>query len=469
MTDLAGAGGSGPFALAIDGQHLYWGDLAAGTIAVANFDGTVVNPSLISGIQGVDAIAVTASHIYWANTFTNTIGEANLDGADVNANFVAVSGVPFGLAVDGRHLYWTNTSTDTVGAANLDGTGVDQSFITGAEGIAGLALDGQHLDRGNTTTQTIGEANLDGSDVNESFVTGARNVLGVAVYGEHILWSDQSAAGSIGSAALDGGSGDPGLITARERSTCAGRVGPRRGRQPGVPAAVPGHTVGSLSGPTTLTVTNTGQAPPALTAASLTLTGVDPGDFAIGAVGRVAEVAPGWSCQLQVYFAPQAAGGRSATLRIASNDYANGPLEVPVSGTGAPAPVVSTPPQGPTMPPVSTTPTGTQQPAGKLELVRCKTVSRRCSGRSRARPAGSGSSERGARAGGLGTVGATTGAVDRATISRGGVTYATGTGVQLAGGRSQLVLTDLRPLRSGSYTLTLKGAGRRRSRRITFG
>ena len=68
-----------------------------------------------------------------------------------------------------------------------------------------------------------------------------------------------------------------------------------------------------------------------------------------------------------------------------------------------------------------------------------------------------------------GAVGATTGAVDRATISRGGVRYATGTGVQLAGGRSQLVLTEIRPVRNGRYTLTLQGPRRRRTSTITLG
>jgi virginiamycin B lyase len=465
---MTGFGSGEPVALAVDGQHLYWADRDAGTIGVADFDGTVVNPSLISGIQGVNAIAVNAGHIYWANAATSAIGEANVDGRDVNANFITDADAPFGLAVDGQRLYWTNISTDTVGDANLDGTGVNQSLISGAQGITGLALDGQHLYWGNSTSQTIGRANLDGTDANESFITGAGNVLGVAIYGQQILWSDLSAAGTIGSAPLDGGSGQLGFITGANYPLGLAVSVPVADVSPAAPSPFASTQLGSVSGATTLTVTNTGQAPLLFTGTSLS--GADPGDFVIGADGCVAGVAPGASCQLEVYFSPQGVGARSATLQIATNDYANGSLQVPLSGTGATAPVVSSAPQSSPPPPVSTTPNGPQQPAPRVELVSCKTVTktvfRKVRGKTRKLRV---KQQKCSRRLVTGAVGATTGAVDRATISRGGVRYATGTGVQLAGGRSQLVLTEIRPVRNGRYTLTLQGPHWRRTSTITLG
>jgi virginiamycin B lyase len=462
---MTGFASGEPIALAVDGEHLYWANRDTGKIGEADLDGTVVNPSLISGIQGVNAIAVNAGHIYWANALTNTIGEANLDGTGANASFITGAAAPFGLAVDGQHLYWTNISTDTVGEANLDGTGVNQSLVTGAQGISGIALDGDRLFWGNSTTQTIGEANLDGTDVNETFVTGAGNVLGVAVDGDHLVWSNFGATGTIGSAPLDGGSGQLGFISGASYPLALAVSVPVADVSPASPSPFADTAAGSVSGATTLTVTNTGQAPLLFTGASLSLTGADPGDFVIDASGCAGAVAPGASCQIEVRFSPQGVGARSATLHIASNDYANGPVQVSLSGTGTPAPVNSTPPQGPTTPLGSGAPVGAQTPAAKLDLVICRTVTRTVSRKAKGttrevkvkqqkcshRPLS-------------GSVGKTRGAV-RATISRGRVKYAVGTGVQLTGGRSQLVLTELRPLRPGSYTLTL----RKRTSTITLG
>ena len=55
------------------------------------------------------------------------------------------------------------------------------------------------------------------------------------------------------------------------------------------------------------------------------------------------------------------------------------------------------------------------------------------------------------------------GAAAHATISRKRNVYATGLSVSNANHRSQLVVTDLRPLRPGRYTLTLQSRHGRRS------
>jgi hypothetical protein len=456
---MTGFGSEEPVALAVDGQHLYWADRNAGTIGEADLDGTVVNPSLISGIQGVNAIAVNARHIYWSDALGKTIGEANLDGTGVNASFITGSPGPFGLALDGDHLYWTNILTDTVGEANLDGTGVNESLITGAQDITGIALDGDHLFWGNGQTGTIGEANLDGTHVNQSFITGAGDVVGVAVYGENLFWSNFNSPGTIGSAPVDGGSGQLGFITGADYPLALAASVPVADVGPADPSPFASTQVGSTSATTTLTVTNAGQAPLLFTGTSLSLTGSDPGDFVIGANGCAGAVARGASCQIEVYFSPQGVGARSATLQIASNDYANGPLQVSLSGTGTPALAISIPPQGVTTPLGSSAPAGTQTAAAKVDLVTCKTVTRTVSRRVKIKQ------QKCSHRLLSGSVGKTKGASGRATISRGRVIYAVGTGVQLAGGRSQLVLTELRPLRPGRYTLKL----RKRTSTITLG
>ena len=112
---------------------------------------------------------------------------------------------------------------------------------------------------------------------------------------------------------------------------------------PGTPAASPspsGLTFGSqpqttLSSPQTVTITNTGTAP--LTISGLTFGGADPSDFLDGSDNCRGSVADGASCHAAIYFAPQGAGGRSATLIVSSNDPSS-PQTISLTGTGGSLP-----------------------------------------------------------------------------------------------------------------------------------
>ena len=74
----------------------------------------------------------------------------------------------------------------------------------------------------------------------------------------------------------------------------------------------------TVSNPQSVTVTNTGNGPLAIT--GLSFAGGDSSDFLVGSSTCGGAVAPGSNCQLTVRFAPQAQGARTATLQIASND-----------------------------------------------------------------------------------------------------------------------------------------------------
>jgi hypothetical protein len=278
-----------------------------------------------------------------------------------------------------------------------------------------VAVGGEHIYWSNNRTGTIGVANLDGTGVNQSYITGANVPVGLAV--------------SV-----------PVATPSATNLSFAGTT-PR----------------GSLSSPRTLTVTNNGQRELSLT--GLSFTGADPGDFFVTSDTCLGDVLPGSSCQLEVSFSPQAQGARAATLQIASTDYANGPLQIGLSGSGGTLPTGSTGSTGSTGPTSPAGAPGAQAPAGKLELLTCQLVTKkvklhkrrvqRCTGRLlsatvRITPAAAGV---------------------RAAITRGQREFAIGASVAMRGGRSELVLEDLRPLHRGRYTLTLR---RRHGRRTVI-
>jgi Cep192 domain 4 len=208
----------------------------------------------------------------------------------------------------------------------------------------------------------------------------------------------------------------------------------------------------TLSAPSAVTITNNGAAP--LQISGLTFAGADPQDFLISSNGCMAQVAAGSSCTLGVSFAPQGTGTRTATLQIASNDP-DSPASVALSGTGGQLP---SGPQGAT---------GPQGPAGQIELVTCKTITvkvvKKIHGKRRTVSVKRQSCSAKLVSGPVKFT--TSGAVVHATISRGRIVYATGTSSSVGAGRSQLVLTERRPLRPGRYALSLRT--RRAGRWIT--
>jgi hypothetical protein len=379
-----------PVAIALDGQHIYWThppetffDLSGhsttipGGVGEASLDGTDVTPTLISGMDHAAGIAVDAGHIYWANTDTGTIGEANLDGTGVNQSFIAGADAPTGVAVDGRHIYWANSKGTTIGEANLDGSGVNQSFITGAEFPTAVAVDAQRVFWSNSDGDydgtglsqggTIGMANLDGSDATQSLIGGlSTEPSALAVDADHLYWANPRA-NTIGVAGLDGTQVNPNLITDPDGVGALAVSGPEVQVAPSAPAAFPATPQQSVTGPATLTLTNTGAT--ALRMRGWSFAGADPGDFFIGSSTCMDLLAPGTSCQLTVDFAPQGQGSRSAELELYSNDVANSPLIVPVSGTGGPLPAGpqgATGAQGPAGPQGLPGPTGSQGPTGPV-------------------------------------------------------------------------------------------------------
>jgi hypothetical protein len=95
----------------------------------------------------------------------------------------------------------------------------------------------------------------------------------------------------------------------------------------------PSQTVGTVSNPTPVMLTNTGAV--ALTVKSVSFGGVDAGEFKQS--NNCTTVEPLESCTIKVAFAPTATGGSSANLIVADN-AGTGSQQLVVSGTGAAVP-----------------------------------------------------------------------------------------------------------------------------------
>jgi virginiamycin B lyase len=206
-------------AAAVNGTHLFWGDLtnnAIGSMALSGTpDGRVlfseprvsINEALVPSVERPWGVAVDASHLYWAST-DGAIGRANLDGSAADRNFIGGLQAPCGLALDDEYVYWGNIEAGSIGRARLDGTEVEPGFITGVEAFCGVAVDVSHLYW--TTEGAIGRASIDGSDPDPAFIPSAGRPCGIAVDAAHIYWANFIEPGTFVSRAnLDGGGAAP--------------------------------------------------------------------------------------------------------------------------------------------------------------------------------------------------------------------------------------------------------------------
>jgi hypothetical protein len=239
----------------------------------------------------------------------------------------------------------------------------------------------------------------------------------------------------------------------------------------------------TLSAPQTVTVKNIGIN--ALGVTGLTFAGVSAQDYLITSNGCLGPIGPGVTCTVGVSFAPQEQGASSATLQIATGASLT---SVSLSGTGGSlpqGPSGPTGPTGPSGPPGPTGPasaagatgptgstgltgpagaagatgatgaTGARGPAGQIELVTCRTVTKKRTKHGRKVAVKVQKCTTRLVSGKVKFTIASHGV--EANVSRAGVTYATGRAITTGRGRWQVVLTRrIHPLWPGRYILTLR-------------
>src|SRR6266511_2671582 len=91
----------------IIGGHVYWANAGSGldgTIGRADLDGANLDQSFIKGLHGPWGVAANDTHIYWGSAGTSSIGRADLDGTGVSESFITIPQRPLGVALDAGSL-----------------------------------------------------------------------------------------------------------------------------------------------------------------------------------------------------------------------------------------------------------------------------------------------------------------------------------------------------------------------------
>jgi hypothetical protein len=182
-TDFIDTSGTGdaPCHLAIDGNFIYWTNrIAPGGVARAELDGD--NPQqLVNTVNGAAGVAVNGTHVFWGDLNSASIGRANLDGSSPDPGFISLGAFPEGVAVDATYLYAViptpvggNITRVPIGGGAFD-------FIPTGVNPCGAAVNAAHIYFANSVTGTVGRANIDGSGVMIDFIPGADLPCGVGL------------------------------------------------------------------------------------------------------------------------------------------------------------------------------------------------------------------------------------------------------------------------------------------------
>lgn len=259
--------------------------------------------------SGGAAVLAGPARLAADGTFAITLG----DGRVMSGSFdTGVTPPALTLALDGSPLGQPQSAAQGSVAqrgfdVNVNAAGNVVISAVLADGTTGMSVA---KDAANTGWEGSGVGTL---DANGNFVvSGADGLLVTGQMLENGSLVPQVAPPQVPEIHVQDAAGG-GLISGASSQDC-GSVG-----------------VGSTSGTLSLTIRNTGTVN--LTNLGVMVEGEHSGDFSVSALG-MNSLAPDGSVVLMVTFSPSAAGSRTATLRIASNDANENPYEITLTGKG---------------------------------------------------------------------------------------------------------------------------------------
>lgn len=214
---LAASAGASLMPEAAHGQ-IYVTNVGTNSIGEYDLDGTIVNPSLVSGLDDPWSLAVSGSNIFVTNGGSGTIGEYTTAGGIVSTSLVLGLNSPNAIAVSGSNFYVINGANGVIGEYTTSGVPVNASLVQGFADPWGIAMSGSNLlvtndNDPNYPNGTVNEYNAGGGRVNVPLVSGLDRPTGIAVSGSELFVAN-FYSGTIGEySATDGSVVDASLVT----------------------------------------------------------------------------------------------------------------------------------------------------------------------------------------------------------------------------------------------------------------
>jgi len=205
-----------PEEMAISGSDLFVPNYTQringdGTVGEYTTSGATVNASLVSGLDGPTAAGVSGSDLFVGNIF-GTVGEYTTSGATVNSSLFSPGANIYGFAFSGSDVFVVCEAAGSVGEYTTSGATVKSSLISGLSAPWGIAISGNDLFVANYNTGSVGEYTTSGSAVNASLITGLNDPEQIAVSGSD-LYVVNNGNGTVGEYTTSGTTVNASLIS----------------------------------------------------------------------------------------------------------------------------------------------------------------------------------------------------------------------------------------------------------------
>jgi hypothetical protein len=178
------------------------GDFLGGVVGEYSNSGVSLNPSLISGLDGVADIVISGNRLYVLSGIAGQehVGAYTTSGQTINASLITGLNLAAAIVVSGNKIFvGTDASNGTVAEYTTSGALVNASLITGLQsnngGVGDLAISGENLfvASGGTlpfqgSVTTVGEYALTGAPINPALINiSGAFATALAVSGSNIF------------------------------------------------------------------------------------------------------------------------------------------------------------------------------------------------------------------------------------------------------------------------------------------
>jgi len=208
MLEVLASGQSFPRDVTVVGDTVLWTNKGVGSNG-----GEVNRYEIISqteiGVQsaltsGVWAIAAQGDYVYWSNQAANTVSRSDISlNQTIEVLATVPGGTPWDIAVNSTHVYWTDYDGSDLRRVPIGG-GTQDQIVTNLTQPTGIAIDSTYVYWAEEGAGRIARAKLAGGTV-EVIATGQNSPAFVAVDSVHVYWTNYVADGTVMRAPIDGG------------------------------------------------------------------------------------------------------------------------------------------------------------------------------------------------------------------------------------------------------------------------